>query len=187
MPEPRPDPRPDRPQQTPEAGPPDPDRPPTAGLLGRLQLRLGRIAITAANVLRPRLSLGVRLVAFDDEGRVFLVRHSYVPGLYLPCGAVDAGESCRAAMLREAHEEGGLTFPRPLELFHVYWNRPLGDRDHVILFVTRGARQTEAPSVPLEIRAAGFHPLDALPPDTTPSTRARLDEVLGRRPPSDLW
>ena len=60
-----------------------------------LHLRAGDAAIRMANLFRPRLSLGVRLVVLDAEGRVFLVRHSYLPGSHLPGGAVDPGESFR--------------------------------------------------------------------------------------------
>jgi ADP-ribose pyrophosphatase YjhB (NUDIX family) len=130
----------------------------------------------------------VRVVAFDEGGsRVFLVRHSYLPGLYLPGGAVDAGESCRAALVREAREEGGLELTEAPELFHVYWNPALGRRDHVVLYVARGVRQALERSARVEIVGGAFHPADRMPADATPATRARLTEVLGGRPPAEVW
>ena len=156
-------------------------------LLRSAHLRFGNAAIRVSNLLRPELSLGVRLLAFDADGRVFLVRHSYVPGLHLPGGAVDAGETCREAVAREAQEEGSLALAGPPELFHVYWN-PVGNRrDHVVLFVARDVRQTAPRPPSLEIVAAGFHAPDALPADVTEATRRRIDEVLGGTPPSDRW
>ena len=129
----------------------------------------------------------MRLVALDAAGGVFLVRHSYLPGLHLPGGAVDAGETCREAAVREAREEGGLVFDAAPELFHIYHSAPGGPRGHVVLFVARGARQARPVRPGLEIVAARFHPLDALPPDLTPATRSRIAEVLAGRPAGDAW
>jgi ADP-ribose pyrophosphatase YjhB (NUDIX family) len=156
-------------------------------LLASLHQRAGMLAIRIADAMRPPLSLGVRLVAFDDRERVFLVRHSYLPGLHLPGGAVDAEETCREAAVREAREEGGLDFAAPPELFHIYRNGAGGRRDHVVLFVVRDARQARPKRPSLEILAADFHPLDRLPDDLTPATRRRLDEVLAGRRPEDSW
>lgn len=155
--------------------------------LDALHQRLGYVAIRLADALRPRLSLGVRLLALDDAGGVFLVRHSYLPGLHLPGGSVDAGETCREAAVREAGEEGGLELPAAPELFNIYRSVAGGRRDHVVLFVVRGARQVRAARPGLEIVAAGFHPLDELPADLTPATRQRIGEVLEGRPRGDGW
>ena len=43
------------------------------------------------------------------------------------------------------------------------------------------------PSPNREIAAHGFFPLDALPPDTTAGTRARIAEVLGGKPAAERW
>ena len=131
--------------------------------LARLHRRAGHLAIRLAEAFRPRLSLGVRLVALDAAGGVFLVRHSYLPGLHLPGGAVDADETCREAAVREAREEGGLALEAMPELFHIYRNPAGGRRDHVVLFVARGAWQARPSRPGFEIVAAGFHPLGALP------------------------
>ena len=166
----------------------DGDQPIGSGLLGKLHLRMGRMAIAASARLRGPVTLGVRLLAFDDQNRVFLVRHSYIPGLHLPGGGVEPGESCREAAVREAREEGALEMPSAPELFHIYWNKALGRRDHVALFVARGgARQTRTGAKSLEIVSAGFYPLDQLPADVTPATRARIGEVLHGEDLSETW
>lgn len=147
----------------------------------------GQLAIRLADARRPRLSLGVRLLALDEAGGVFLVRHSYLPGLHLPGGAVDAGETCREAAVREAAEEGGLLLAAPPGLFQVYRSTAGGRRDHVLLYVARGARQLRPARPGLEILSAGFHPLARLPADLTAPTRRRIAEVLEGEPPSEVW
>ena len=165
----------------------DPDTPPGAGLAGRLHTVFGRVAIGARARLGPRITLGVRLLALNADGELLLVRHSYLPGFTLPGGGVDPGETTREAAMREAREEAGLDFAEPPTLFHLYLNRRLENRDHVALFVARGVMQRAVPAPGLEIRETGFFRPDALPGDVTPATRARIAEVLGGAPPSDIW
>jgi ADP-ribose pyrophosphatase YjhB (NUDIX family) len=156
-------------------------------LLARLHRRAGETLIRARHAFTPRLSLGVRLVALDDRGRVFLVRHSYLPGLHLPGGGVDPGETCRDAAIREAAEEGALVLPEPPTLFQVYRNPAGGRHDHVVLYVARGVRVEGIRPRGLEIVAAGFHPTEPLPADATRPTRDRLAEVIVGEPVAECW
>ncbi|WP_392663344.1 NUDIX domain-containing protein [Amaricoccus sp. B4] len=164
------------------------DLPARPGLLHRLHLLAGTMAINVSNALRPRLTLGVRIAAFDPEGRVFLVRHSYVPGFYLPGGGVELGETCREAVIREASEEGGLVFDTPPNLHHIYRCDTLGRRDHIVLFVAYGTLTPNGfPKTGGEILDAGFYAPDALPDDATRATRARVAELMSGEAPSDIW
>lgn len=156
-------------------------------MLRSLHLHAGVLLSRMAELFRPRLSLGVRLVALDDAGGVFLVRHSYLPGLHLPGGAVDADETCREAAVREASEEGGLVLTTPPELFGVYRSGFGGRRDHTVLYVTQGARQPEPKRPSLEILSARFYPRADLPADMNRPTRERIAEVLHGAPPTDIW
>jgi 8-oxo-dGTP pyrophosphatase MutT (NUDIX family) len=145
----------------------------------RLFLQLARF--------RRAMTLGVRGAAFDESGRVFLIRHSYVPGWYLPGGGVELGETVEAALARELMEEGGIAVGQAPELFGVYFNRALSNRDHVVVFVCRGCRQVQPPQLPnYEILEAGFFALDALPDGATEGTRRRLAEIAGA-PRSADW
>ena len=54
------------------------------------------------------LTLGVRAVVLDAEGRVFLIKHSYAAGWHLPGGGVEAGETLVEALARELREEGNI-------------------------------------------------------------------------------
>ncbi len=67
-----------------------------AGLKTRI---VNRLVQSAALVTRG-MTLGARVAAFDDENRVLLVRHQYLPGWYFPGGGVDAGETMAEAARR---------------------------------------------------------------------------------------
>lgn len=132
------------------------------------------------------MTLGVRAACFDEEGRVFLVRHTYVPGWYMPGGGVERGETVSSALVKELREEGNLELLESPELFHVYQNRRASPRDHVVFYRAR-VRQT-APRLPdREIAESGFFALDALPADVTTATLARLKEMSGTVEKADLW
>jgi 8-oxo-dGTP pyrophosphatase MutT (NUDIX family) len=133
------------------------------------------------------MTLGVRALVIDDEGRVFLVKHSYVSGWHLPGGGVEAGETITQALARELREEGNIDLTEPPQLHGVYFNARVSRRDHVALFVVRGFRQPAAPAPNHEIIAHGFFAVDAMPNDTTAATRARIVEVLGGAPVSERW
>lgn len=135
---------------------------------------------------RP-MTLGVRGAVFDGEGRVFLIKHSYVDGWHFPGGGVESGESLVLSLARELSEEGNLILTGAPRLFGVYFNRAASRRDHVALYVVRDFRQDSAPQPNHEIVAHGFFPVDALPPDTTRGTRARLAEILGGQEPATEW
>ena len=132
-------------------------------------------------------TLGVRGAAFDAAGKVFLVRHTYVPGWYMPGGGVEIGETCHAALKRELAEEGNLRFGDPPALFGLYHNTGTTRRDHIALYICRDIHQVRPHQGDREIAEAGFFSLDALPDTTTPATRRRLAEITGARPQSLQW
>jgi 8-oxo-dGTP pyrophosphatase MutT (NUDIX family) len=133
------------------------------------------------------LTVGVRAVVIDGSGRVFLVKHSYVGGWYLPGGGVEAGETLMTALARELREEGNIELGAEPGLFAVYFNRRVSRRDHVALYVVRVFHQSAPPQPNREIIAHGFFAPDALPEDTTRATRARLAEVLQGSAIAEVW
>ena len=133
------------------------------------------------------MTLGVRALVIDGEGRIFLVKHSYVSGWHLPGGGVEAGETLVEAAARELREEGNIELTAPPRLHGIFFNSRASRRDHVALFVVRAFRQVAAPVPDREIVAHGFFALDALPDETTASTRARIIEVLSGAAASERW
>ena len=124
------------------------------------------------------LTLGVRAVVLDADGKVFLIHHTYVSGWQLPGGGVEVEETMLEALERELMEEGRIELLAEPALHGVFNNSHVSIRDHVIIYVVRQFRQDRMPEPNREISACGFFPVDALPPDTTEGTRRRIAEVV---------
>lgn len=133
------------------------------------------------------MTLGVRAVVLDADNRVFLVRHSYVSGWYLPGGGVDHGETMEQAMRRELKEEGDIDLTGAAELHGIFLNSHVSRRDHVAVYVVRQFRQDRVPEPNREIVECGFFSITALPDGTTRGTRLRLAEVLDGHPLIATW
>ncbi len=139
------------------------------------------------SLLRNPVTLGVRALVLDQHNRVFLVRHTYVSGWFLPGGGVDKGETIQAACVRELREEGNIEVTGNLAFHGLFFNLFGAARDHVGLFIVRDFIQTSTPKPNWEIAETGFFPLDALPEGTTRASLARIAEVLQSQPISDYW
>jgi 8-oxo-dGTP pyrophosphatase MutT (NUDIX family) len=151
-----------------------------------LRARVVSRIITFGALFQRPMTLGVRGLVIDAEDRVLLVRHTYVPGFYLPGGGVEGGETMLQALTRELQEEGGVDLLSAPALHGVYLNRRVSTRDHVALYVVRHfSCQGKEPD--REIAEAGFFPLGDLPAGVTPATRARIAEVLDGEPVSPYW
>ncbi|GJD42239.1 RNA pyrophosphohydrolase [Methylobacterium cerastii] len=135
------------------------------------------------------MTLGVRGAAFDPQGRVCLVRHTYVTGWQLPGGGVERGETAPEAMAREFREEAEIALApgAALRLHGFYRNRAASPRDHVALYVAPAFTVLGEKRPDREIAACAFFALDALPDATTRATVARLREIRDGLPPADLW
>jgi 8-oxo-dGTP pyrophosphatase MutT (NUDIX family) len=133
------------------------------------------------------LTLGVRGLVLDGEGRVFLVKHSYLAGWHLPGGGVETGETLLAALKRELREEGNIAVLDPPALHAVYFNRRVSRRDHVAVYIVKSFRQIGPPQPNREIVEHGFFAANALPADTSRATRERIAEFLTGRLPAEIW
>ena len=124
-------------------------------------------------VFRPK-TLGVRIMLIKD-GQALLVRHTYIPGWYMPGGGVKHTETLEEAARREAREEVGADMGA-LELLGAYSSFSEYKSDHNLLFLCTDF--TLSGERDREIAEARFFPLDALPKDLRPGHRDRLKEYL---------
>lgn len=132
------------------------------------------------------MTLGVRVVATDAEGRVLLVKHTYLAGWWLPGGGVDRGETTQDAAVRELREETGLTASVPARLISVHSNERFFRGDHVLVYGVDAYEVGERTSHG-EIAEIGWFSPQALPEDAHRSTRERLAEIFGARTASHQW
>ena len=133
------------------------------------------------------LTMGVRAVVVDGDGQIFLVKHSYAGGWHLPGGGVEPGETLLEALTRELAEEGNIELVACPVLHGIFFHPMYSNRDHIAIFVVRAFRQPSMPAPNHEIIEHGFFLPDALPPDTTAGTRARVSEVLAGMPATQKW
>lgn len=129
------------------------------------------------------LTVGVRAVVLDGEGRVFLIKHGYAKGWHLPGGGVEPGETLVEALRRELREEGNIEIGGAPALHGIFFHPRYSKRDHVAVYVVREFRQSAKPAPTREIAECDFFPIDAMPGDTTSGTRNRIAEVLQGTPP----
>jgi 8-oxo-dGTP pyrophosphatase MutT (NUDIX family) len=133
------------------------------------------------------MTLGVRGVVVDGEGKVFLVKHSYVAGWHLPGGGVEVGETFIESLRRELMEEGRIELAGEPVLQGIFLNSYASPRDHVAVYLIRQFSQDRLPAPNREIIACGFFALSELPPETTEGTRLRIAEALDGKVPIATW
>jgi len=138
-------------------------------------------------LLRRAVTLGVRGVVEDADGRLLLVRHTYVEGWHFPGGGVEPGEAAVEALAREVSEEAAIRLTAPPMLIGNYLNRRLNNRDHVLLFRCPGWEKAGEFRAGMEIAEARFFAADDLPPDLSRGTARRIAELREGAAVSAEW
>lgn len=109
-------------------------------------------------LFRP-IRMGVRVVLIQD-GKVRLVRHTYLEGWFLPGGGIKKNETLEQAARREAFEETGARMEN-LRLLGVFSNFEQWKTDHTSIFLCDAYTISGTPDG--EIAEMRLFPLKRLP------------------------
>jgi len=137
--------------------------------------------------MRRPVTLGVRAVVIDEQERILLVRHGYVPGWHFPGGGVEVGETFLEALARELDEEARVKLEEPPALHGLFFKAKPSRRDHIAVYVVRNFTALGERLPDREIEEVRFFLRAHLPKETTASTRARLAEIFEGAPVNPYW
>lgn len=158
----------------------------TSMQMNRFQRLRAKVFLTMVGTMR-RMTLGTRIMLVDGN-RVFLIRHTYVPGWQFPGGGVEPGETMAASAARELTEETGYRAVGTLKLFGLYHNSsPVTDRDDVAFYVTDKFEKAFEFRPNREIAEFGWFDRRHLPEKVTPATSQRIDEYFDGAAQRDIW
>jgi ADP-ribose pyrophosphatase YjhB (NUDIX family) len=150
---------------------------------GRMARFLVSLTLVLRSLFQP-VAFGVAGAVLDAQGRVLLVRQTYMAGWRLPGGAIGPGEAPETAVRRELREELGLNGGR-VRLFGIY-SRKLWWLTHVVaLYVIEDGTIDFRPN--REVSAIRWDALGAPAPGATPATARRLAELAAGAQQGDRW
>ena len=133
------------------------------------------LLLTAKALANPAV-FGVAGAVMNGEGKVLLVRQTYMRGWRLPGGGIGHGEAPERALRRELQEEVGLT-GGTVRLFSLYSRKVWWLTHLTALYVIEGGSVNFHPN--LEVNAVCWVQPSAPPPDTAAATARRLAELAG--------
>ncbi|HVW92746.1 MAG TPA: NUDIX domain-containing protein [Devosia sp.] len=136
--------------------------------------------------LRRRMTLGARIALVEGD-RVYLIRHTYVPGWHFPGGGIEPGESVELGVARELSEESAYRLTARPELFGLYHNVSVTNRDHVAFYIGRQFEEARGFAPNFEIAEFGWFDWRALPAGASEATRRRVAEMFEGVEKAELW
>lgn len=122
-------------------------------------------------LIRP-IRMGVRVVMVQDSA-VWLVRHTYMDGWFLPGGGVERRETLEQAARRESREEVGVVLGT-VSFVGVFSNFGEWKTDHTAVFYCDDFKQVGKSDG--EIAEMRTFPLNELPSDIYPTHRYLLEK-----------
>ena len=122
-------------------------------------------------IFRP-VRIGVRVMMIQDN-EVLLIRHTYLPGWFMPGGGTKRHETLEQAARREAREETGAELLE-ISLLGVFSSFVQWKTDHTAVFLCTDFKIIGKSDG--EIAEMRRFPLDALPESTFASHRKLLEE-----------
>ncbi len=130
------------------------------------------------SIFKP-ISIGVRVLLIQND-KVLMVKHSYQDEWFLVGGGVKRRESLAQAARREALEEAGAKLGE-IELFGIYTKIAYLHTNHIALFLCEDF--TYSGNGDWEIDEIELFPLNALPENTAPGIRRRIEDYIkGMKP-----
>jgi len=138
-------------------------------------------------ISRP-MTLGVRAAVENADGHVFMVRHTYINGWFMPGGGIEKDEPALEALRRELIEEGGIRLIAEPKVFGFYSNHHHFRNDHVLLYhVPWGSWEKVAATSTGEISETTWVNPHAPPAGVTAGNLRRLEELYRGAPVSPWW
>jgi len=122
-------------------------------------------------IFRP-IRMGVRVLMIQD-GKIWLIRHTYLAGWFMPGGGIKRNESLEQAARREAKEETGADLGE-ITLIGVFTNYVQWKTDHTVVFLCKDFVITGKPDA--EIAELKQFSLYELPEFFYPSHLKLLEE-----------
>jgi 8-oxo-dGTP pyrophosphatase MutT (NUDIX family) len=132
------------------------------------------------------MTLGVRAVVRDDEGRFLVVRQSYTHGWIFPGGGVERGETPLQSLARELEEEAAVKLTGQPQMHGLFSNHVNFPGDYVAVYCVSEYEDGEwRPS--MEITDRAFLTRTEIEQDCSDAMRRRLAELAGEVEPAGIW
>lgn len=125
----------------------------------------------------PKKRISAGMLIFDEAGRLLVLEPAYKDTWEIPGGVVEANESPREAVVREAAEELGL-FCRPQRLLAVDYSGETAKRTESLQFIFLGPQLTEAQIAAIRLNKSELRSFRFLPPE---QATLLLNKKLRRR------